>query len=143
MYESALQSFYLVTVWFYNFWRKIIGAKADHKMLMKLNTKGVNFINIFRFYGADSYSYAIGKAYVKAACKMLMKSTPGVNFTNMLTCSFYARKYSDSQLLFDQQYYAQLYTQLEDIHNFYTVHSILSANKISVNLMAQKLLIKC
>jgi len=37
-YESILGSLSLVTVKFEIFWRKNIGAKADHKMLMKLTT---------------------------------------------------------------------------------------------------------
>jgi hypothetical protein len=46
-YKSILGSFSLVTVKFETFRRKITGAKAAHKMLMKLTT-GVNLINISR-----------------------------------------------------------------------------------------------
>jgi len=37
--------------WFVTFWQKEIGKKADCKMLVKLLTSGVNFINVFaRFF---------------------------------------------------------------------------------------------
>jgi len=36
LYKSALQNFSLITVWLCNFWRKEIGAKAAHKMLVEL-----------------------------------------------------------------------------------------------------------
>ncbi len=41
----------------------------------------------------------------------------------MSMCSFYEQKSSGTQLLFHQQYYAQLYqwTQLEVIHNFFAL----------------------
>ena len=57
----------------------------------------------------------------------------GVNFINMLICSFYVRKCCGAQLLFHQQNYVQLYqyAQLEVTPNFYVVCS-----KISVNLLA-------
>jgi len=75
---------------------------------------------------------------------MLVKSTPGVNFINMLTHSFYTSKCSCTQLLFHQQYCTQLYqyTQLEVIHNFYPVRSVLCPTKIITNLRMQKLLIE-
>jgi hypothetical protein len=44
-YEIFLRSFYVFTIWVCNFWQKDFGAKAAHKMLVKL-TPGVNFTNI-------------------------------------------------------------------------------------------------
>jgi hypothetical protein len=35
-YKSSLCSFYVLTIWVVNFWRKDFGAKAAHKMLVKL-----------------------------------------------------------------------------------------------------------
>ncbi len=35
-YKSFLRSFYVLTIWVCNFWRKEFGAKAAHKMLVKL-----------------------------------------------------------------------------------------------------------
>ena len=45
---------------------------------------------------------------------------------------------------FHQQNFAQLcwYIELENLPNFYIVHSALYASKLGVNLLAQKLLIK-
>jgi hypothetical protein len=40
-YQSSLRSFYLLTIGFVIFWRKDFGAKAAHKMLVKL-TPAVN-----------------------------------------------------------------------------------------------------
>jgi len=37
-YQSVLLSFYLITVWLYNFFAKECWPKAAHKMLMKLTT---------------------------------------------------------------------------------------------------------
>jgi hypothetical protein len=44
LYESALPAFLLLQFDFVTFWQKNIGAKASHKMLMKL-TKGVKCKN--------------------------------------------------------------------------------------------------
>jgi hypothetical protein len=46
---------------------------------------------------------------------------------------------------FHQQNYAQLnhYAQLENMLNFYTVSPKLCSSKISINLLAQKLCVKC
>jgi len=62
---------------------------------------GVNFINILRaaFGRTDNRSAKkadnltvflalLGSAGIKAACRMLMKMTPGVNFVNILTAPF-------------------------------------------------------
>jgi hypothetical protein len=35
-YQSSLHSLYVLTIWVSNFWRKDFGAKAAHKMLVKL-----------------------------------------------------------------------------------------------------------
>jgi hypothetical protein len=35
-YESFLHHFYVLTIWVCNFWQKDFGAKAAHKMLVKL-----------------------------------------------------------------------------------------------------------
>ncbi len=75
---------------------------------------------------------------------MLVILTSVNNFINMLTSSFYACKCSGSQLIFHQQYYAQLYqyTQLEVMPNFnFNFSSMLCTSKININLLAQKLLI--
>jgi hypothetical protein len=39
-YQSSLHSFYVLTIWVSIFWQKDFGAKAAHKMLVKL-TPGV------------------------------------------------------------------------------------------------------
>jgi hypothetical protein len=39
-YQSSLRTFYVLTIWVCIFWRKDFGAKAAHKMLVKL-TPGV------------------------------------------------------------------------------------------------------
>jgi len=36
--ESVLRYFSIITVWLRNFWRKKVGAKADHKLLVKSTT---------------------------------------------------------------------------------------------------------
>jgi hypothetical protein len=43
-YKSFLRSFYVLTYWACNFWQKNFGAKAAHKILVKL-TPGGNFTN--------------------------------------------------------------------------------------------------
>jgi len=35
-YQSSLHTFYVLTIWVCNFWQKDFGAKAAHKMLVKL-----------------------------------------------------------------------------------------------------------
>jgi hypothetical protein len=35
-YQSSLRTFYVLTIWVCNFWQKEFGAKAVHKMLVKL-----------------------------------------------------------------------------------------------------------
>jgi len=89
---------------------------------------GVNFTNVLRaaFTLIDPESVKkidnltefftlLGYACVKAVCRTLMKLSLGVNFINMLMWSFHSRKWSDTQLIFHQQYYTQFYkyTQLE------------------------------
>ncbi len=73
-----------------------------------------------------------------------MKLTAEVYYINMFMCSFYAQKCSAAQLLFNHQYYAQLYQyiKLEVALNFYAVHDMLCASKTSINLLTQKLLVK-
>ncbi len=44
----------------------------------------------------------LGSTGVKAECRTLMKLTPGVNFINMLICSFYSNKCSVAELLYQQ-----------------------------------------
>jgi hypothetical protein len=46
-YQSSLCTFYVFTIMFVIFWQKDFGAKAAHKMLVKL-TPGVNFTNTLR-----------------------------------------------------------------------------------------------
>jgi hypothetical protein len=55
---SVLRSFTLIIIRLCDFWQKNIGAKAVHKMLMKLTAVGVNFINILQaaFSHADPES---------------------------------------------------------------------------------------
>jgi len=43
-YKSVLRSFSLLTVWLAIFWRKSIGAKVAHKMLVKLTKGNNNFV---------------------------------------------------------------------------------------------------
>ncbi len=43
-YESFLRSFYVLKIWVCNFWRNDFGAKAAHKMLVKL-TPGNSLIH--------------------------------------------------------------------------------------------------
>jgi hypothetical protein len=45
-YQSSLCIFYVLTVMFVIFWQKDFGAKAAHKMLVKL-TPGSNPIKLF------------------------------------------------------------------------------------------------
>ncbi len=40
-YQSSLRNLYVLTIWVSNFWRKDLGAKAAHKMLVKLTPAGV------------------------------------------------------------------------------------------------------
>jgi hypothetical protein len=35
-YQSSLRTFYVLKIWVCNFWQKDFGAKAAHKMLVKL-----------------------------------------------------------------------------------------------------------
>jgi hypothetical protein len=54
LYESFLRSFYVLTIWVCNYWQKDFGAKAAHKMLVKLKPGGKSFnpffnnVNIFK-----------------------------------------------------------------------------------------------
>ena len=68
-----------------------------------------------------------------------------VYFINMLTCSFYIRKWCGAKLLFHQQNDAQLYqyAQLVVTPYFYAVRSTPCTSKISINLLEQKPLIEC
>jgi len=72
-------------------WQKEIGTKAAHKKLVKLAT-GVNFTNVLQadFRRADpksakktvklsSFFVLLGSASIKAACRMLVKLTLGLN----------------------------------------------------------------
>ena len=63
---------------------------------------------------------------------MQVACSSGVNFINMLMCSFYTHKCSGAQLLFHQQNNTQLYkyAQLEVRPIFYAVCSILCVSKI-------------
>jgi hypothetical protein len=42
-YQISLRTFYVLTIWVCIFWQKDFGAKAAHKMLVKL-TPGVKFL---------------------------------------------------------------------------------------------------
>ena len=83
---------------------------------------------------------------------MLMKLTPGVNFTNLLALSANAlvinimrRQSFFGAIQFHQQSYGQLYQniQLEVMPNFCAVCSVPYTSKLGVKLLAQKLLKKC
>jgi len=82
---------------------------------------------------------------LKIFIDFLIYFRPGDNFINMLMWSFYSWKCFGVQLLFHQQYYAQLYqcTQLEVTPNFYDVLCTQCTSKISLNLLSKKLLVKC
>jgi hypothetical protein len=41
LYESFLRSFYVLTIWVCIFWQKDFGAKAAHKMLVKLTPRNL------------------------------------------------------------------------------------------------------
>jgi len=71
---------------------------------------------------------------------MSMKLTPGIHFINILL-RFYTCQCSGTLLLFHKQYNAQFhhYTQIEVM---YSQLSTSCASKISINLMAQNLLIE-
>ncbi len=59
------------------------------------------------------------------------------------------KKWSGVELLFYQQYTCMYnpqlyqYTQLEATTNFYAVYSMLRTRKISINILAQKMLVEC
>jgi hypothetical protein len=42
-YQSTLRTFYVLTIWVCKFWQKDFGAKAAHKMLVKL-TRGTTAV---------------------------------------------------------------------------------------------------
>jgi hypothetical protein len=110
-----------------------------------ISLSGVNFINVlharFLYESRLSSSSLIMFGFVIFGAKiLLMKLTAGVNFINMLTRSLYLHICLGAQLLFHQQYYAQLYqyTQREGTPNFYIVQSMLCTGKIIKNLQVQK-----
>jgi len=90
------EAFLYLQFGFVIYWQKNIGAKAAHKMLMKLTT-GLNFTNIFQgvffltkalsgaFCTYNMWLYFLSKGHYgkKAALKILEKLTTGVNFTNI------------------------------------------------------------
>jgi hypothetical protein len=45
-YQSSLRTFYVLSLWVCNFWQKDFGAKAAHKMYVKL-TPGLP--SVFRY----------------------------------------------------------------------------------------------
>jgi len=49
------KAFSYYSYWLYNFWQKSIGAKASHKLLVKLTTV-VNFINVLRAIFCTNFS---------------------------------------------------------------------------------------
>jgi hypothetical protein len=53
--QKCLRSFSLVTVWLCNFWSKEIGAKAAHKMLMKLTTDWTRLVVISALWRGTGY----------------------------------------------------------------------------------------
>ncbi len=84
----------------------------------------------------------------KAAHRMLMKFSPGLNYTNfwckaqMCQCT---EMRSKDAILNHQQNFTQLYQckELERTTNFYNVRSMLYAIKISTNLLVQRLPAEC
>ncbi len=42
-YQSSLRTFYVLTIWVCIFWQKDFGAKAAHKMLVKLTPGRLKF----------------------------------------------------------------------------------------------------
>jgi len=74
----------------------------------------------------------------------LRSNASGFNFTNPLAQSANAVLQDVLWNQFHRQNFAKVYqyTQLEVMPNFYTLHSMLWASKISLNLRAQKLLLE-
>jgi len=79
----------------------LMDVSSIFKKKLKSLKAGVNFINILHktfSYKSILRSYSLISVWLcnfwhknideKAACKMLMKLTTGVDLTNMLTCSF-------------------------------------------------------
>jgi hypothetical protein len=89
--ESALRSFSLSRVFLYNFWQKNIGSKAAGET-DPLSQFHQHFIYV-QFFQAQIakvqkktddltvFFALLGSVHVKAACKMLVKSTLGFYFS--------------------------------------------------------------
>jgi hypothetical protein len=61
-YKSFLCSFYVLTIWVCNFWRKDLGTKAVHKMLVKLTPGGRNCRLIYAHSKVKSFTVETGEA---------------------------------------------------------------------------------
>ena len=74
----------------------------------------------------------------------IIKVIPGVDFTNQFVQSANVPTHRVRCNQFHQQNFAQpyQYIQLGNTPNFYAVHSVLCTSKFSINILAQKLLIK-